>query len=153
MKHPFLNLAGVALLAAGMALGQGPAQKPPRMGPHAGQARQGTMVDRLATELNLTADQKQKAETIFGAAREQAAPIRSQIREKRMALETAMKSNSEADIDQISTAMCPLMAQATAIRTKAFAKFYQILTPDQKAKMDQRFENMMNRWQSEHGRP
>jgi len=58
MKHPFLNLAGVALLAAGMALGQGPAQKPPRMGPHAGQARQGTMVDRLATELNLTADRK-----------------------------------------------------------------------------------------------
>jgi periplasmic protein CpxP/Spy len=147
MKRTFLNLAGVAALAAGIALGQG---APAPSGQHTRQgARQGTMVDRLATQLSLTPEQKQQAQTIFGAARQQAEPIRAQIRENRQALNAAVKSDSEADIDRISNTMGPLIAQATAIHSKAFAKFYQTLTPEQKVKMDQQFE----KWHGEHAHP
>jgi Spy/CpxP family protein refolding chaperone len=37
--------------------------------------------------------------------------------------------------------MGPLMAQATAIHSKAFAKFYRILTPSQQNQLDQMHAN------------
>ena len=53
MKRAFLNVAGVALLAAGMALAQdAPAQNSPHAGRHSAQT--GSRIDRLAARLNLT---------------------------------------------------------------------------------------------------
>jgi Spy/CpxP family protein refolding chaperone len=37
-----------------------------------------------------------------------------------------------------------LLAQTTAIHTKAFAKFYAILTPEQKDKLGDRAERLMD---------
>src|SRR5947199_243094 len=62
-----LNIAGVAALAAGMALGQ---SAPAHAGRRAGQ---GAMMQRLAADLNLTDAQKQQARAIFSTSR-QAAP-------------------------------------------------------------------------------
>jgi Spy/CpxP family protein refolding chaperone len=64
-----------------------------------------------------------------------------------------VKSGSQADIDRISNNMGPLLAQASAIHTKAFAKFYAILTPDQKSKVDQRLSQRASgrrNWQGHH---
>ncbi len=58
------------------------------------------------------------------------------LRDERVALKTAVKTDNEAQIDQILQQDSPLHAQARAIHAKAMAKFYQILTPDQKAKFD-----------------
>jgi Spy/CpxP family protein refolding chaperone len=136
MKHAILNVAGVAMLAAGMALAQNaPAQNTPHAGRHSAQA--GSRIDRLAARLNLTDAQKQQAQSIFANARKSAQPVRAQIRQDRQALAAAVKSNSQPDIDRISKSMGPLLAQASAIRTKAFAQFYATLTPDQKTKVDQ----------------
>ena len=133
----FLNVAGAAVLAAGMALAQNaPAQNSPHAGRHGAQA--GSMIDRLSARLNLTDAQKQQAQSIFAEGRTSAQPVRAQIRQDRQALAAAVKSGSQADIDRISNNMGPLLAQASAIHAKAFASFYAILTPDQKSKVDQR---------------
>ena len=137
MKHAFLNVAGAAVLAAGMAFAQNaPAQNSPHAGRHGAQA--GSMIDRLSARLNLTDAQKQQAQSIFAEARKSAQPVRDQIRQDKQALAAAVKSGSQTDIDRISNNMGPLLAQASAIRAKAFAQFYATLTPDQKSKVDQR---------------
>jgi Spy/CpxP family protein refolding chaperone len=137
MKRSILNVAGAAVLAAGMALAQNaPAQNSPHASRHGAQA--GSMVDRLAARLNLTDAQNQQAQSIFADAHKSAQPLRAQIRQDKQALAAAVKSNSQADIDRISNSMGPLLAQASAINSKAFAQFYATLTPDQKSKVDQR---------------
>jgi Spy/CpxP family protein refolding chaperone len=137
MKHAFLNVAGAAVLAAGMALAQNaPAQNSPHAGRHG--AQNGSMVDRLSARLNLTDAQKQRAQSIFTEARKSAQPVRAQIRQDKQALAAAVKSGSQGDIDRISKNMGPLLGQASAIHAKAFANFYAILTPDQKSKVDER---------------
>ena len=137
MKHALLNVAGAAVLAAGMAFAQ---TAPVQNQPHSGRrgAQTGSMVDRFAAKLNLTDAQKQQARAIFSAARQSSHPVRAQIAQDKQALAAAVKSGSQADIDRISTNMGPLLAQASAIRSKAFAQFYATLTPDQKTQMDQR---------------
>ena len=134
----FFNIAAVTALAAGMAFGQGaPAQNPP----HAGR---GMMMGRMAADLNLTDAQKQQAQSIFAAARQSAQPLQEQMKQNREALAAAVKSGaSDAEIDRLSNNLAPLLAQSTAIHTKAFAKFYGILTPEQKDKLGSRFEQMM----------
>jgi Spy/CpxP family protein refolding chaperone len=141
MKRTLLHFAGVSILAAGMALGQStPAPNAPHAGRHSAQA--GTMLDRLSAKLNLTDTQKQQAQSIFSAARQSAKPVRAQLRQERQALQAAVKSGApEAQIDQLSNQMGPLMAQATAIHSKAFSQFYSILTPDQRTQLGQRGMN------------
>jgi Spy/CpxP family protein refolding chaperone len=141
MKRTLLNFAGVSLLAAGMALGQStPAPTAPHTGRHSAQA--GAMLDRLSAKLNLTNTQKQQAQSIFSAARQSAKPVRAQLRQERQALQAAVKSGApDAQIDQLANQMGPLMAQATAIHSKAFAKFYSVLTPEQRTLLGQRGMN------------
>jgi Spy/CpxP family protein refolding chaperone len=120
--------------------------------PHSGRhaAHAGSMIDRFAANLNLTDAQKQQAQSIFAAARQSAQPLHAQIAQNKQALTAAVKSGSQTDIDRISSSMGPLLAQASAIHSKALAQFYAILTPDQKTKMDQHLDSTSGgnrRWQ------
>jgi Spy/CpxP family protein refolding chaperone len=152
VKHTFLNVAGAAVLIAGLTLAQdAPAQNSPHAGRHGAQA--GFWVVGLGVWPRLPDAQKQQAQSIFAEARKSAQPLRAQIRQNKQALAAAVKSNSQADIDRISNSMAPLLAQASAIRSKAFAQFYATLTPDQKSKVDQRFfQGVSGRrnWQGRH---
>ena len=56
------------------------------------------------------------------------------LQNERAALRTAVKTDNEPHIDRLLTQNATLNAQARAIQAKAMAKFYQILTPDQKAR-------------------
>src|SRR5437660_10159798 len=146
MQHKFFKLAGVTALAAGMAFGQNdPAQNPhPKAGNHSRQSGAG-MLDRMAANLNLTDAQKQQAQSIFQAARQSAEPVHAQLKQSKQALTAAVKAGApDAEIDRLSSGLGPLMAQTTAIHTKALAKFYAILTPDQKGKLGDRLDHMMD---------
>jgi Spy/CpxP family protein refolding chaperone len=103
-------------------------------GPHTRQP----MMQRLTASLNLTADQQAQAKSIFQGARQQTKAMAPQLRQEHQALSAAIKSDNEAQIDQLSQQDAQINAQARAIHAKAMAKFYSILTPDQKAKFDQR---------------
>jgi periplasmic protein CpxP/Spy len=135
MQRSLMKLAGVAALAAGMALAQAPAT-PPGAG-QGGPGMGGAMRQRMLRNLNLTDAQKTQAKAIFQEERQTAQPLRAQMTQNRQALAAAVKNNDAAQIQQLSIAAGHLQGQMLAIRSTARAKFYAILTPDQKAKADQ----------------
>ena len=139
MKNNLVRFVGMAALASGMMFSQAPAPPAqPESPAQRWQQRRGQMFDRMATRLNLTDDQKQQARSIMQSARESAQPITQQLKQNRQALRDAVKAGkTDADIDQLAASTGTLMGQATAIRTKAFAKVYAMLTPEQRTKADQ----------------
>jgi len=107
--------------------------------------------ERLATRLNLTEAQKGQAKSIMQSSREAAKPVAQELRQDRMALREAVKAGDTQQIDRISAKVGTLTGQVTAIRTKAFAKVYAMLTPDQKAQADQMFAHRHGMFRGEHG--
>ena len=94
-------------------------------------------MQRLSRRLGLTADQQQQARAIFQQSRQDMKALQPKLKDEHQAIAAAVKSDNEKQIDQILQQDASLNAQARAIHAKAMAKFYQILTPDQKAKFDQ----------------
>jgi Spy/CpxP family protein refolding chaperone len=97
----------------------------------------------LTAGLNLTPDQQKQVRDIFGQSRPQMKALAPKFREERAAMAGAVKSDSENQIDQVAQQQAQLRAQMEAIHAKTLAKFYAILTPDQKAKVDQRMNRML----------
>jgi|SRR5579884_3344769 Spy/CpxP family protein refolding chaperone len=153
MKSNSIRIIGAAALGAGLILAQTAQPAPATPGQAQGgqwaqrraQMRR-NMVQRFSTYLNLSADQQTQARQIFQAARQSAQPVAQQLREARKALDDAVKANaSDAQIDQLSANIGNLVSQLTAIRTKAFEKFYGILTPEQKDKMNTAMDRFVGR--------
>jgi len=139
MKIPLIRFAAAPILASGVLLAQAPAPvSPSDPAAQHHQWQRGRMFDRLAAKLNLTPEQKQQAKTIMQSARESSRPLAQQLRQARVALREAAKSGKpDADIDQISAGAGSLSGQLMAVRTKAFAKIYALLTPEQRTTADQ----------------
>ncbi len=139
MKNSLLRFAGMAALASGMVFAQAPAPPAQPQSPaQRWQQRRGQMFDRMAARLNLTDAQKEQARAIMQSARESARPIAQQLKQNRLALHDAIKAGKpDADIDQLAATAGSLIGQEAAIRTKAFAKVYALLTPEQRMKADQ----------------
>jgi|ERR1051326_5686788 Spy/CpxP family protein refolding chaperone len=131
MTKTLTRLAGLGALSAGLIFAQNAAQNTTRPA-----ARRGHFVQRIVNYLNLTPDQQAQAKQIMAGARQEAAPLRQQMKQNREALATAIKSGNDAQIDQITKAQAPAMAQLAAIRAHAFEKIYATLTPEQKTKAD-----------------
>ena len=145
MKRHSFQFAAVTALAAGMALAQAPAtstqpapQKAPFRHPVFGH-------EQMMQALNLTTAQKQQAKAIFGDARQKAEPIRQEMRQNRDALDAAENANNTPQIERLSSHQGELQGKALAIRSEAMAKFYAILTPEQRTKADQMLSRMWRR--------
>jgi Spy/CpxP family protein refolding chaperone len=145
MKPHLFQFAAVTALAAGMALAQAPAtgtrpapQRVPFAHPVFGH-------EQMMQALNLTTVQQQQANTIFGDARQKAEPIRQEMRQNREALHAAVKANNISQIERLSSHQGELQGKALAIRSEAMAKFYAILTPEQRTKADQMLSRMWRR--------
>jgi len=108
-------------------------------------------MDNIAQKLNLTEAQRQQFHSIFQRAHQSAMPVREELRTNREALAAAVKADRSADIQQLATARGKLVGQMTAIYSEAGAKFYQTLTPEQRAKYDQMRldfrQHMRDRWE------
>ena len=63
------------------------------------------------------------------------------MKQDRQALATAVKTNDTAQIDKLSATEVSLIGKLMAVRTEAMAKFYQVLTPEQRMKADQLHQN------------
>lgn len=123
----FLILIGVASLL----IAQGPGGMPD---PATMAQRQ---VQMLTQDLKLTSAQQQQATTIFSAAATAQSTTQPSMRTAREALGIAVRANDAVGIDKAATTIGNLTAQATTTRAKADAAFYQILTPEQQAKLAQ----------------
>ena len=139
MQHRFLLFTAAAVLATGTVWAQAPAADPPANGATAVQPRLfgrfGRLV-RLARSLNLTDSQKQQAKAIFQQARQSGQSIRLQLQQNRQALRQAAENGG--DIQPLATQQGVLLGQMVAIRTQAWGQFYSLLTPDQRAQVNQR---------------
>lgn len=141
-----IAILSASLLMAGALVAQKAPASPPSAPPgstavqgHPGRSWQGSMVRRLTQRLNLTADQQMRVKAIVKEAREQNQPMAAQLRDERMALRNAVKTDSLAQIDQITQSNAALNAKVEANHVKTMAKIYAILTPDQKAAFDHEF--------------
>jgi Spy/CpxP family protein refolding chaperone len=103
------------------------------------------MRGHFGADLNLTDAQKQQARAIFKEARQSSQAVQQQLKQSREALAAAVKAGApDAEIDRLTSSMSPLLAQSMAIHTKAFAKFYATLTPEQKTKVGDKMGHMMS---------
>lgn len=131
MKIRLFTLPVSAVLAAGLMLGQtagsGGSQTNGGYAHHGG---------GMFQSLNLSDAQKEQAKAIFSASREANRALEQQMRDARQALNTAVKNGAtDAQIDQLAVPIGPLSSQLAAAQAKTFAKFYAILTPEQKAQV------------------
>lgn len=95
-------------------------------------------LDFLAGYLALTDSQKSQAKTIFDAATTAVTTAQGQLTAARDALTVAVKANrADAELDRLAAAVGTIHGNITAIQAKANAKFYALLTADQKTKYDQ----------------
>lgn len=91
----------------------------------------------LAGYLSLTDAQKTQAQAIFDAAESAATTAAGSLTSAQTALRTAIKANAaDAELERLSAAIGVIQGQITAIRAKADAKFYALLTAEQKTKYD-----------------
>jgi Spy/CpxP family protein refolding chaperone len=94
-------------------------------------------VKSMTAQLGLSSEQQAQAATIFSDAAAAEAPLRTTMATARQSLENAVKSNDTGSLEQFCTAIGNLTAQLTLAQSKAKAAFYQILTPEQQAKLSQ----------------
>jgi len=119
----FLALAGIAVMAQ-----RGNPPDPGKMAQH--------RIDFLTRQLSLTPQQQQQATTIFGDSANNGKATRDQMRTAHDNLKTAIQKNDSAGIEQAANTIGSLNTQMILAHAKAQAAFYQILTPDQQAKMN-----------------
>ena len=149
MKHLF-KLAAAAALAAGLALSQTtPAPDQPAQ---PGAARRlkmgrGMLRHRAMKALNLTDSQKQQAKAIFEQTKQNVKPIAEQLKQNREALAAAIKANNVTQIQTLAGQQGALQGQLIAARAESQAKFYALLTPEQRTKADQLHERVKQRMQ------
>jgi hypothetical protein len=100
-------------------------------------------LDTIAEKLKLNKEQKDQVQTIFLAALEESRPLGEQIMKSREAIAGAMiTGKSEDDIKKMLDEYAGLSAQMTGIETKAFAKVYALLKPNQQKNAPVAFEIM-----------
>ena len=158
MQKNFIRFGGAAVLAAGLAFAQTQAAPSTAPRPNA-QANHGTahrnfrqnMRQRMMAELNLTPAQRDQAKSIFQQARQTAQPYRQQLKNNRESLAMAVKTDDNAKIHQLSAERGRLEGQVLAVRSEAMARFYNTLTPAQKAKADQMHQRFVERMQQRWG--
>jgi Spy/CpxP family protein refolding chaperone len=97
-------------------------------------------VERMTERFGLTEQQKQQALVIYASVEENTRPLERKMADQRNALREAVKSNApEWQIDQMAGALGAIASQLAALETKADAKFYALLTTEQRQKWDQPF--------------
>lgn len=87
--------------------------------------------------LNLDAGQQASVKTILADQQAASAANRSGLDQARSALNAAAKANSaDSEIDRLAANLGAALAQAVSAQAKAYARFYAVLTTDQKEKME-----------------
>lgn len=99
--------------------------------------RQHDFVAAMTARLGLSAGQQSQAATIFNNARSAESAVRASLKTAQQSLDDAIKSNNTVSIEQLSNTIGTLTAQMTSAESKAYAAFYQILTPEQRNTFDQ----------------
>jgi Spy/CpxP family protein refolding chaperone len=136
----------LSLLAAGIVCAQSP-QAAPGGGPgHRGGPR-GNPDDmfeaRLTKHLSLNATQQNAVHTVLAERRVTTSALGPQMRTLHTQMMTAIKNGDEAGIEKASTELSALHQQQEVAQAKAASKIYSSLTADQKTKVGDHLEMLM----------
>jgi Spy/CpxP family protein refolding chaperone len=137
-RRLIMTILAAALMVAGVAVAQQPGRmgarrlgmQGERMGAGAG------LNQRVLAALNLTDAQKAQIKTILQDAAQSAKPVREAAQKTRQDFSAAIKANNTAQIQSLSVTLGSTQGQLLAISGSARAQIYQLLTPDQKSKLD-----------------
>jgi Spy/CpxP family protein refolding chaperone len=88
----------------------------------------------LTRFFNLDASQQSKVHDIVTTTETQTQGFRSQLTTLREQLFDAIKANNSSQIDLVTQQMSTVQQQQEAVRAKAAAQIYALLTPDQQQK-------------------
>ena len=130
-----MRFSVVVALAAGMVCAQAPSTTA-QLGSAKTAVRPRAVVrQRIAQALNLTDAQKQQAQAIIQQTQQTVQPLRQQSKQNRQALMAAINAGKgDVEIHQLVLTQGNLAGQLVAARAEALAKFYSMLTPEQRAK-------------------
>jgi len=99
--------------------------------------------DQIADKLKLNKDQKQQAQTIIDAGREEAAPLRESVAKARLGVADALiNGKGDDEVKKAQDAYSAEVAKLTGLEAKTFAKIYALLKPNQQSKATQAWELM-----------
>lgn len=130
-----LALAALTLTLAVPLLAQAPDGPP---GDRPADARGGRLLAKLALYLDLSEEQRAEAETIFTAAREQAAPLREDNRDLAVRLREALAVDppDPAAVGELVVAIDVNRDELRVIRETAQADFTAILSEEQRLRLE-----------------
>jgi len=105
--------------------------------------------DQFADKLKLNKDQKEQAQSIMDAAREEATPLREQLSKARINIADVLINNKgDEELKKAQDAYSGVVAQMTGVEAKAFQKIYALLKPNQQSKATQGWDLMADMFSS-----
>jgi len=106
-------------------------------------AQRQSRFDQIADKLKLNKGQREQAQTIVDAGREEAAPLRESVAKARLGIADAMVNNKGDDeVKKAEEAYSAEVAKLTGVEAKTFAKIYALLKPNQQSKAPQAWDLM-----------
>jgi Spy/CpxP family protein refolding chaperone len=120
--------------------GPGMGHGPHRMEPEA-------RIEHMADILDLTKEQRDKVRAIVDKSTPQTCELRDKMTDNRKQLHTLMQQGNakEADVRKLADAQGKLLADMIVQRTKVRNEINAVLSPEQREKLQQRFEQR-GRW-------
>lgn len=134
MKANFLL---ISIAATGLVFAQGPARR--GFGGPGGPDTE----TRLTKTLNLNATQQNAVHTALQEHRVATSGLNDQMHTLNTQLHAAIKAGATDQIDTLSASIATLHQQQLASQSKAAAKIYATLTPDQKTQVGDHIEMLM----------
>jgi len=132
-----MNLLLVTIAATGLVFAQGPGRR--GFGGPLGPDTEA----RLTRTLSLNATQQNAVHTALQEHRVATSGLNDQMQTLNTQLRTAIKSGAADQIDTLSASIATLHQQQLASQSKAAAKIYATLTPDQKTQVGDHIEMLM----------
>lgn len=113
---------------------------------HGRHGHRGHMEARLAAKLNLTDAQKAQLKSDRQTFREANKDFFAQVKATRQEIHAAKQANDTAKLDSLKATAQSQRAQMKQLRQQRREQFLSVLTPDQKAQLEQ----MKAEWKAKH---
>jgi Spy/CpxP family protein refolding chaperone len=110
-------------------------------------------IERMADMLDLSKEQRDQVRAIVDKSRPQARELRDKLADNRKQLHALVQQGNakEADVRKLADAQGKLTADLIVQHTKVRSEIQALLTPEQREKLQQRFEHRGRFWGADAG--
>jgi len=105
-------------------------------------------IDRMAAMLDLTKEQREKVRAIVDKSTPKTRELRDKLADNRTQLRTLVQQDKakDADVRKLADEQGKLVAEMIVQRTKVKNEIHAVLTPEQREKVQQRWQNRGHFW-------